>query len=146
MGLLEEMEKVDNGKRYYMIGERPLNSNGGTSAFILSPKVGHHHFVLNDGIGNFGFAGDGEFSEAPSALVDYEPTKKYGTKRYEANMLDMARQHWHDNHDAIDAVADEMDLWDADMPNKHRDYHWLANNCQHYVSWLDEAYNRLKNQ
>lgn len=141
--LLEKMKQYEDGKPFYMAGQRPLNSSKGEESFAASPKIGHHHFILNDGKGNFGFTDTGYFVEPPEALYEYEPTKKYGMKRYEANLLDLALKNWSANHDAVDEVADNMDLWEEGMSDRHRDYHPIANNCQHFVSWLDKEHDRL---
>lgn len=136
----------DDEKPSYLVGQRALDSAGGGSAFRFSPGIGHEHFIRSDGAGNFGFGPAGVFTEQPSALAGYELTPKYGAKRYDAALLEMARQSWYANHDDIDEVAGNMGLWDEGMPNMHRDYNLIANNCKHYVQWLDAEYERLRNQ
>jgi hypothetical protein len=141
MGLLDMFEEGEDAT--YLVGGRPLNSAGKGSLFGVLPWKEHRHFIASNGVDNFGFTDTGEFSEPMAVLKQYEPTEKYGAKRYDAGLLDLARQNWHANHDAIDEVADNMGLWDEGLPNIHRDYNAFANNCQHYVDWLDGDYERM---
>jgi hypothetical protein len=143
-GMLGLLEQGDDVKPYYVVGRRPLDIyNIGEALRKGSPSLVHEQFILNNGLGNFGFTTFGEFFEPPSDLAGYKPTSKYGLKRYDANLLEQARQNWHAMHDKVDDVADEMELWDEDMPNIHREYSFLGNNCQDYVRWLNNEYDRL---
>ncbi|MGN1038813.1 MAG: hypothetical protein ACI4P0_05410, partial [Mailhella sp.] len=142
-GLLGMMAQGENIKPYYMVGQRGLNSSGGETLFSASPNISHHHFIKNDGAGNFGFSSIGEFIEPPALLVQYSPTSKYGERRYDADLLEMAHRHWQDMRDNVEMTAYNMGLQEDWMPAIHHDYHWLANNCQHFVSWLNKEYDRL---
>lgn len=141
-GILGLLTQEEGEEPFYMVGQRPLDWSIGRPSYGGSPSIGHEHFIRKDGI-NFGFTSTGEFSEMPSALEEYELTPKYGMKRYDADLLEKARQNWHSMHDAVDDVADEMGLWDEGMPDIHRKYSALGNNCKDYVRWLDNEYDRL---
>ena len=142
-GLLGMVSHMDGERPYYLVGKRPLNSKGGDKLNKWSPGARHEHFVRNDGVGNFGFAGNGEFVESPSALSEYELTEKYGAKRYDAELLELARQNWHANHEAIEDVVNSLGMQEEVPFEFYSGYNPVANNCQHYVQWLTNEYDRL---
>jgi hypothetical protein len=146
MNLLETMAEMENGEPFYMVGKRPLHSTGGEKLNKWSPGARHEHFVHSDGVNNFGFAGDGEFSESPSVLGEYSLTDKYGAKRYKASILELAKQNWHANHDAIDDMVERLGMQEELPPSLYRNYNPVANNCQHYVQWITDEYDRLARQ
>lgn len=145
-GILGLLTQEEGEEPFYMAGKRPLHSPGGEKLNKWSPGARHEHFIHSDGVNNFGFAGDGEFSDPPSTLGEYSKTDKYGTKRYNANLLELARQNWHANHEAIDEVLESLGMQEEVPPSLYRDYNPVANNCQHYVQWLTDEYDRLTRQ
>ena len=143
-GLLGLMTHMENEAPFYMVGQRALHSAGGDMAYEGSPSIGHEHFVRNGGSGNFGFTNTGVFSEPLSELEGYVPTSKYGLKKYDAGLLDLAHENWQAKNDAIDQIAEDMGLFEDGMPTTtYKDYSMLLNNCKDFVRWHDEEYDRL---
>lgn len=150
MGILDLfVSEEEAGKPEYMVGRRPLDLpfGAGQALYNLHPGISHEHFIRNDGRKNFGFGKEGEFTEQPSVLGKYDVAQKYGTKRYDAATLEQARQNWHAKNDAMDQIADEMGLWDEGMPRSvYGEYSLGLNNCQDYVRWIIDEYERVKRQ
>ena len=53
--LLDTISYEPSCKPFYMVGRRPLNSKGGSSAFKISPSASHEHFIHSEGAGNFDY-------------------------------------------------------------------------------------------
>ena len=137
MGLLDFF---DDEKPSYMIGQRALNSAGGGAAYKVSPGIGHEHFIHSDGVGNFGFGPAGIFTEQPSALAGYELTPKYGTKRYDAALLEQLLKQWPEKNAAIEQIVEDMGLQEYVFPHMYQDYSLPMNNCKDFVRDFDYRY------
>ena len=138
--VLDVMSHEQGGKPFYMVGRRALNSKGGGSAFKVSPGVSHEHFVRSDGVGNFGFAPNGMFTEPQSKLEDYELTDEYGTRKYDAGLLDQIVAGLGERRDAIEQTAEDLGLQEHIFPAMHEVYSFPTNNCKHFVGNMDYLY------